>query len=64
MTKMYSKIYRGILSGYNIPMMRCAICYHLCNLKNVTNTHGGVLPLVNPAPLLKVNSSMGTFHVF
>ena len=26
--------------------MRCAICYHLYNLKNVKNTHGGVLLLV------------------
>ena len=24
-------------------VMRCAIWYHLCNLKNVKNTHGGVL---------------------
>ena len=34
-------------------MMRCAIWYHLCNLKNVKNTHGGVL-----------HFSMGVFHVF
>ena len=27
-------------------MMRCTIWYHLCNLKNVKNTHGGVLILV------------------
>ena len=27
-------------------LMRCAIWYHLCNLKNVKNTHGGVLLLV------------------
>ena len=26
--------------------MRCAIWYHLDNLKNVENTHGGVLLLV------------------
>ena len=26
--------------------MRCAIWYHLCNLKNVKNAHGGVLLLV------------------
>ena len=26
--------------------MRCAIWCHLCNLKNVKNTHGGVLNLV------------------
>ena len=26
-----------------VCVMRCAIWYHLCNLKNVKNTHGGVL---------------------
>ena len=26
--------------------MRCAICYYLYNLKNVENTHGGVLILL------------------
>ena len=33
-----------------------SIWYHLYNLKNVKNTHRGVLPLVNlqPATLLKV----------
>ena len=28
--------------------MRCAIWHHLYNLKNVKNTHGGVLILRNP----------------
>ena len=27
--------------------MRCVIWYHLYNLKNVKNTHGGLLLLVN-----------------
>ena len=27
-------------------VMRCAIWYHLHNLKNIKNTHGGVLILV------------------
>ena len=27
-------------------VMRCTIWYHLYNLKNVKNTHGGVLILV------------------
>ena len=27
-------------------VMFCAIWYYLCNLKNVKNTHGGVLLLV------------------
>ena len=27
-------------------VMRCAICYHLYNLKNVKNTHKGVLILI------------------
>ena len=32
--------------------MRCAIRYHFCNLKNVKNTHGEVLPLLLKATLL------------
>ena len=28
-------------------VVRCAIWYHLCNLKNLKNTHGEVLILVN-----------------
>ena len=31
--------------------MRCAIWYHLFNLKNVKNTHEGVLLLTKVAPL-------------
>ena len=30
-----------------IYVMLCAIWYHLYNLKNAKNTHGGVLLLVN-----------------
>ena len=29
-----------------LNVMRCAIWYHLHNLKNMKNTHGGVLLLV------------------
>ena len=29
-----------------LDVVRCAICYSLHNLKNVKNTHGGVLILV------------------
>ena len=29
-----------------VIVMRCAVWYHLYNLKNVKNTHGGVLILV------------------
>ena len=36
---------RGSKKTLNV-VMRCAIWYHLHNLKNVKNTHGGVLPLV------------------
>ena len=35
-------------------MMRCTIWYHLYKLKNVKNTHGGVLK----------HSFMGVFHLF
>ena len=41
-------------------VVRCAIWYHLYNLKNVKNTHGGVLILVK----LQVFASMGVFHFF
>ena len=40
-------------------VVRCGIWYHLYNLKNLKNIHGGVLFLVT-----KSNSSMGVFHVF
>ena len=49
--------------------MRPEIWYNLCNLKIVKNTHGGVLLFskfedLKPATLLKVNPSMGVFHIF
>ena len=37
-------------------MVRCAICYHFRNLKNVKNTHGGVLILV------KLQANRATHH--
>ena len=36
----------SILEPINTILVRCAIWYHLYNLKNVKNTHGGVLLLV------------------
>ena len=45
--------------------MLCAIWYHLCNLKNVKKTHGGVLCLVKlQAPALKVKLLHGCFLCF
>ena len=41
--------------------MFCAIWYHFYNLKNVKNTHGGVLLLVK---LLKVTLLHGFFFTF
>ena len=47
----------------NVPVyvMRCAIWYHLHNLKNVKNTHGGVLILVkmqtDACNFTKINTS-------
>ena len=38
--------------------------YHLYNLKNVKNTNGGVLLLVQPATLLKATPLHGCFYVF
>ena len=46
----------------------CATWYHLYNLKNVKNTHGGMLLLVKlqakPATLLKVTLLHGCFSRF
>ena len=42
-------------------VMRCAIWYHVYNLKNVKNTHGGLLLL---ATLLKVTLLHGCFSHF
>ena len=48
----------------NTPLMinvvRCAIWYHLYNLKNVKSTHGEVLIFVK----LQAEASMGVFYVF
>ena len=44
----------------NEYVMCCAIWYHLYNLKNVKNTHGGVLLLVK----LKVTLICGCFSRF
>ena len=57
-------------------VMFCAIWYHLCNLKNMKNTHEGVLLLVKLQSVRRSvifsslqlyerwHSSMGVFHVF
>ena len=42
--------------------MRCAIWYNLHNLKNVKNTHLGVL--LKPATLLKLTAFHGCFSRF
>ena len=36
-------------TGWFLHVMFCAVWYHLCNLKNVKNTHGRVLLLVKLA---------------
>ena len=41
-----------------------AIWYHFCNLKNVKNTHGGVLLLVKLQAFLKVTLLHGCFPPF
>ena len=49
-------------------MMRCAIWYHLYNLKNVQNTHGGVLILVKlqatASTFAKSNTPLWVFFTF
>ena len=47
-----------------IYVMLCAIWYHSYNLKNVKNTHGGVLLLVKLQALLKVTLLHGCFSCF
>ena len=48
--------------------MRCAIWYHLYNLKNVENTHGGVLILVKlqaeACNFTKINTPPWLFFTF
>ena len=44
--------------------MRCAIWYHLCNLKSVKNTNGGVLILVKLQASLKLTLLYGCFSRF
>ena len=39
--------------NYSQNLMRCAISYHLYNLKNVKNTHGGVFLLVKACNFTK-----------
>ena len=49
-------------------VMRCAIWYHLYNLKNVKNTHGGVLILVklqaSADNFTKINTPPWVFFTF
>ena len=49
----------GTLSTFARDHMRWAILYHLYNLKNIKNPHGGV-----PATLLKVTLIHGCFSRF
>ena len=44
-------------------VMRCAICHHLHNLKNIKNTHGRLI-LLQPETLLKVTLLHGSFSRF
>ena len=49
-------------------VMRCAIWYHLYNLKNVKNTHGGVLILIKlqteACNFTKINTPPWVFFAF
>ena len=49
-------------------VMRCAIWYHLCYLKNVKNTHGGGLILVKlqaeACNFIKISTSPWVFFMF
>ena len=48
---------------HEIVVMRCAIWYHLYNLKTVKNTHGGMLLLVKVI-LVQVITLHGCFSRF
>ena len=50
--------------SYRAFVMRCAIWYHLYSLKNMKNTHGGVLILVRLQALLKSTLLHGYFSCF
>ena len=48
-----------------VYQMFCAICYHLCNLKNVKNTHGVMSLLVKlQAYIAKSNTPRWVFLIF
>ena len=45
--QLYLTVKSYVMLCYLVCQRLCAIWYHLYNLKNVKNTHGGVLLLVN-----------------
>ena len=49
------------VSSVHKNVMRCPIWHHLYDLKNVKNTHGGVL---KPTTLLKLTLLLGCFSRF
>ena len=57
-----------IYQKMSINVMHCAILYHLYNLKNVKNTHGGVLLLVKlqaeACNFTKINTPPWVFLTF
>ena len=60
---------RAVLSSYywigaGLDVMFCAIWHHLFNLKNVKNTHGGVLLLVKLQGFSKSNTPPWVFFTF
>ena len=68
-TKTFNASYGGEFKNeFKKDNTLCTIWYHLCKLKNVKNTHGLVLLLVNlqvsACKFNKSNSSMVVFHVF
>ena len=57
---LYTTYFESLQTWVITYLMHWAIWYHLYNLKNVKNTHEGVLILAK----LQASSSMGVFHVF
>ena len=65
LVKSPGKYFRGWAIFWLWPnVMRCAICYHLYNLKNVENTHRGVLLLVVACNFTKSNTPPWVFFTF
>ena len=63
-TALFSVVHQTNTSVRELNVMRCAIWYHLYNLKNVKNIHGGMLILVKLQAEAKINTPPWVFFTF